>query len=234
MVSKYIRDIVARRIAGDIVWSNDIGKSLKKWREVFNVLQIDIAKTMGVSPSVISDYEKGRRLPGARFIRRFVDALLRIDEERGWPIVRDLAKAMNIGNPAIIDMREFDRPIPIDKFITTVKGLILSTKTSPQYIYGYTVLDSIEAIESLSGTEFFQIMGMTTQRALIFTRVTTGRSPMVAVRVSPLKPAVVVIHGTRKVDPLAIRLADRENVMLVLSIHNTIQELLNGLNALWY
>ena len=234
MVSKYIRDIVARRIAGDIVWSNDIGKSLKKWREVFNVLQIDIAKTMGVSPSVISDYEKGRRLPGARFIRRFVDALLRIDEERGWPIVRDLAKAMNIGNPAIIDMREFDRPIPIDKFITTVKGLILSTKTSPQYIYGYTVLDSIEAIESLSGTEFFQIMGMTTQRALIFTRVTTGRSPMVAVRVSPLKPAVVVIHGTRKVDPLAIRLADKENVMLVLSIHNTIQELLNGLNALWY
>ncbi len=234
MVSKYIRDVVARRIAGDIVWSNDIGKSLKKWREVFNVLQIDIAKTMGVSPSVISDYEKGRRLPGARFIRRFVDALLRIDEERGWPVVRDLAKAMNIGNPAIIDMREFDKPVPIDKFIATIKGLVLSTKISPQYIYGYTVLDSIEAIESLSGTEFFQIMGMTTQRALVFTRVTTGRSPMVAVRVSPLKPAVVVIHGTRKVDPLAIRLADRENVMLVLSTHNTIQELLSGLNTLWY
>lgn len=234
MVSRYIRDLVARRIAGDIVWSSDIGRSLKKWREVFNILQIDLAKAMGVSPSVISDYEKGRRIPGAKFIKRFVDALLKIDEERGWIVVRDLAKAMNIGNPAIIDMREFDKPVNIDKFIDAVKGYLLSTRISLNYIYGYTVLDSIEAIESLSGTEFFQIMGMTTQRALIFTRVTTGRSPMVAVRVSPLKPAVVVIHGTHRVDPLAIRLADRENVILILSLHKDVSSLLKGLTSLWY
>ena len=234
MVSRYIRDLVARRIAGDIVWSNDIGRSLKKWREIFNVLQIDLAKAMGVSPSVISDYEKGRRVPGAKFIKRFVDALLRIDEERGWTVIQDLAKAMNIGNPAIIYMREFDKPVSIDKLIDAVKGCPLTTRLTLSYIYGYTVLDSIEAIESLSGTEFFQIMGITTQRALIFTRVTTGRSPMVAVRVSPLKPTVVVIHGTRKVDPLAIRLADKENVTLILSLHKNIQDMLQGLASLWY
>ncbi len=232
MVSRYVRELIARRIAGDIVWSKDIGKSLKKWRELFNILQIDLAKAMSVSPSVISDYEKGRRVPGAKFIRRFVDALLKIDEERGWVVVRNLAKAMNIANPAIVDMREFDKPINIDALIKSVKGVLLSTRIFLRPIYGYTVLDSIEAIESLSGSEFFQIMGMTTQRALVFTHVTTGRSPMVAVRVSPLKPAVVVIHGTRKVDPLAIRLAERENIAFILSLHNTVGDLIKGLSSL--
>jgi len=76
-------------------------------------------------------------------------------------------------------------------------------------------------------------MGTTTERALVFTNVSTGRSPMVAIRVSPLKPAVVVIHGPRKkIDPLAIRLAERERIPLVLSLLNTVNDLVRSLRRL--
>ena len=34
--------------------------------------------------------------------------------------------------------------------------------------------------------------GMTTDRALIFTNVSSGRSPMVAIKVTNLKPSLVV------------------------------------------
>ncbi|OYT57386.1 MAG: transcriptional regulator, partial [Desulfurococcales archaeon ex4484_217_2] len=96
-------------------------------------------------------------------------------------------------------------------------------------IYGYTVLDSIKTILSLTGTEFYQLMGMTSERALVFTKVTAGRSPMVAVRTSPIKPAAVVLHGPRKVDELAIRLADIEKIPLILSLHKSVKDIIYSL-----
>ncbi len=231
MVSWYVREAIAKRIAGDIVWSDDPGMAMKKWREIFNVSQADVSRAMGVSPSVISDYEKGRRVPGSRFVKRFVESLIKIDGERGWQVVRQLAKSMNIVATAILDMREFDMPIGMDSVITAVKGCVLTSTITERSVYGYTVLDSIEAIETLTGHEFYQIMGMTTERVLVFTRVSTGRSPMVAVRVSPLKPAMIVLHGPRKVDPLAIRLADKERIPLVLSLHDSVESLISALRA---
>jgi len=32
MVNECIREIIAKRIAGDIVWSDDHGGSLRRWR----------------------------------------------------------------------------------------------------------------------------------------------------------------------------------------------------------
>ena len=45
-----------------------------KWvRKKFGVRQVDLAKKMDVSPLVISDYEKGRRLsPGVAFIKKYI------------------------------------------------------------------------------------------------------------------------------------------------------------------
>ncbi|MEM2378947.1 MAG: transcriptional regulator, partial [Candidatus Methanomethylicia archaeon] len=83
--------------------------------------------------------------------------------------------------------------------------------------------------ESLSGTDFFRLMGETSMRALVFTKVSTGRSPMVAIRVHPIKPAMVVMHGTEKVDKLAIRLATLEQIPLVLSHAESEDELINNL-----
>ncbi|MEM2757689.1 MAG: transcriptional regulator, partial [Sulfolobales archaeon] len=85
--------------------------------------------------------------------------------------------------------------------------------------------------EGLSGNEFWQIMGMNTRRALIFTKVSTGRSPMIAVRVAPAKPAVIVLHGPKRVDPLAIKLADREGVPLILSMTEDVDILINNLRS---
>jgi len=52
---------------------------------------------------------------------------------------------------------------------------------------------------------------------------------MVAVRVHHLKPRMVVIHGPEKIDELAIRLADIEQIPLILSMKDSVEELLRSL-----
>jgi predicted transcriptional regulator len=71
-------------------------------------------------------------------------------------------------------------------------------------VSGYTVIDSKKAVEALSGLEYAQLFGASTERALIFTNVETGVLPMMIVRVSSLKPRAVVFHRT-KPDEEAIR-----------------------------
>ena len=229
MVNDYVKEVIARRIAGDIVVSDNCGAALKRWRETFKATQVEVAKAMGITPSVIVDYEKSRRLPGVRFLRRFVDALFQVDSERGWIMTRQLAKMFNLDLGAIIDARDLSTPLTLDELVTAVEGVIVNSQISRTEFYGYTVIDSIGAIVSLSGDQFWQLMGLTTNRALIFTKVTTGRSPMIAVRVAPVKPAVVVLHGPKKVDPMAIRLADREGIPLVLSLKGGVPELVSAL-----
>jgi putative transcriptional regulator len=233
MVSEYLRDIIARRVAGDIVMSDNYGSALRKWREVFKVSQVDLARVMGVSASVISDYEKNRRVPGSRFVKKFVDALLTLDGERGWLVVKELAKSLNIlYSNAILDVRELNSPASLDRILDLVEGIVVNSYITSEGIYGYTVIDSIEAIESLSGNEFWQIMGLNTRRALVFTKVSTGRSPLIAIRVAPTKPAVVVLHGPKRVDPLAIKLADKEGIPLILSLIDNISTLIKNLKML--
>ena len=72
-------------------------------------------------------------------------------------------------------------------------------------------------------------MGMTSRRALIFTKVSTGRSPLIAVRVAPVKPAVIVLHGPKRVDPLAIKLADKEGLPLIVSFAENVDKLIDSL-----
>ena len=45
-----------------------------------------------------------------------------------------------------------------------------------------------------------------------------GRSPMIAVKISPFKPRVVILHGALgEIDPLAISLARNEGIPLAIS-----------------
>ncbi len=218
MVSKYAIDLVAKEICGEIVWSDSPGQSLRKWREIFKVTQTEISQVIGVAPSVISDYEKGRRIPGSRFVRKYVEGLLYIDSTRGWSVVREIARNLRIPMTSVIDIRELPRGVPLRVFVEALKGEVLwGSDYLDKFLYGYTVLDSIESILSMSGAEFSAIMGLTTERALIFTKVGTGRSPMVAVRVTSQKPGAVILHGPRVVDPLAIKLAELDRVPLIVS-----------------
>jgi len=230
-VRDYAVVAVAKRIAGDIVMSRSPGAALRKWREYFEASQQEVARIMGVSPSVVSDYEKGRRVPGARFVQKYVNALLSIDQARGWPVVKSLTRTLGVPAGAVIDMREFREALTLDRLVEAVQGVLLA----PNYplekrIYGYTVVDSLKTIASLSGIQFYALLGGTPERAVVFTGVKTGRSPMVAVRVSPVKPGVVVIHGPRRhLDPLAVELAKLDGVPLVLSLAPTVEDLVEGL-----
>jgi putative transcriptional regulator len=63
-------------IAGSVILNDNPPLQLKYWRKKFGVKQADLAKKMAITPSVLSDYEKGRRpSPGANFIKRYLQAL---------------------------------------------------------------------------------------------------------------------------------------------------------------
>lgn len=230
------KEALARRIAGEITLSSDPGKTMRKWREIFGISQTELAEHLGVSSSVISDYERGRRKsPGAATIRKFVEALLEIDEARGGNVIKAFSRTIGVELPtsAILDIREFAIPVTVSELVEAVKGEVVAKgEALGRKIYGYTVVDSIQAILEMSSEEFLRLYGWTTERALVFTKVSTGRSPMIAVRVQGLKPAVVVLHGVKKLDELAVKLAEKENIPLVISHADNETELINGLRRL--
>jgi len=228
------REALAGKIAGDVILSREPGVTMRKWRELFHIPQVRLAQRMEVSPSVISDYESGRRKsPGTGFLRRFVQALIAIDEEDGGTLIRELSRLVGVPTEAIVDVRDFPVPVLAKTVNDAVEGIpVACAERLDRNIYGYTIVSSVKAILTLSGSDFMQIFGTTTERALVFTNVSRGRSPMVAVRVSPLKPRMVVIHGTREVDPLGIRLAEAEQIPLVLSRKSTVEDLITALRSI--
>ena len=62
-------------------------------------------------------------------------------------------------------------------------------------VAGHTVIDSIQAISRLSSEEFYRLYGQSTNRALVFTNVTSGEGAMVALRVLNPTPNAVVLQG---------------------------------------
>ncbi len=229
-----VKEFLAKMIAGDVIMARRPGEAMKKWRELFRVSQVELAREMSVSPSVISDYEGGRRKsPGTRFVKRWVMALLSIDEARGGKLIMELSRLERLRGGAILDIREFPRPISIKEFCDAIRAEIVACREeADRRIYGYTLIDSIKAMYTLSGWEFLQIFGQTSERALIFTRVRHGRSPMVAIRISMLKPGAVVMHGA-KPDKLAMDLAELEKIPLAHIRGVRIKEVLDALAALY-
>jgi putative transcriptional regulator len=202
------------RVAADITLSEEPGKTLRKWREDMGVSQYDLSKEMSVSPSVISDYESGRRpSPGIKTVRRIVDALMRLDKLTGGKLSKEYEGDINEG---ILEIREFPVGIPADIFVKEINGVSVADNVPPtNNVNGYTILDSLKAITKMSSSDYHKIYGWSSQRALIFVGVKFGRSPMVAVRAHPLRPAMVVYVRPERVDPLAVKLAELEKVCLV-------------------
>lgn len=218
------------KIAGEVVASPDPGKALKVWREKLSIKQVHLARTLKLSPSVLSDYESGRRpSPGVIFVKKYIEALVSLDEAEGRVASRLLTPDKS---SAILAISEFTKPISASALLAAVKGTVLSGDPDRTSLYGYTVVDSIKTIYALSGYDFYRIFGATTERAIIFTKVGAGRSPLVAVRVSQLKPRMVVIHGPSQTDPLAIELAKKEGLIFALSQARNEDEIISSLKAL--
>ena len=191
------REELAEKIAGEVTLSDDPGATLRKWRTDFEIAQTDLAAQLDVSPSVVSDYESGRREnPGIGVIGRVVGALLDIDEHRGGTHIRQHARVLSAGfdSEVIHDLREYSANIPLERYYDAV-GATELVRGDRDTVAGHTVINSIKAIQRLSSDEFYTLYGQSTNRALVFTNVTRGESPLVALRVVKPTPNAVVLHG---------------------------------------
>ncbi|WP_254523946.1 helix-turn-helix domain-containing protein [Natrinema caseinilyticum] len=188
---------LAEKIAGEITLSNDPGSTLRKWRTDFDISQTDLAAELEVSSSVISDYESGRReSPGIGVVGRLVEGLLAIDERRGGERIRQYGRVLSAGfeSDVVYDLREYATSIPLSQLYADLEATEVASSGTDR-VSGHTVIDSIEAITRLSSEEFFRLYGQSTNRVLVFTGVTRGESPLVALRVVNPTPNAVILHG---------------------------------------
>lgn len=211
-------------IAGEIALSPTAGETMKKWREIFKLSQKEIAGTMGITSQILSDYEGGRRKnPTSEMIKKFVKALIAKDKEKGSEILKKYYEEDSF--PKYFDTHEFFAGLKGKAFAETVGGKILagSDKIEEMQIYGYTLIDSLKAIIEVPAKEYMKMYGKTPMRALIFSDVETGRSTMIALKVSraatEMKPSIVVLQGIGedKVDPLAVKIAEAERLALIVT-----------------
>lgn len=196
------REGLAERIAGEITLSDDPGATLRKWRTDFDVSQTDLAGELGVSSSVVSDYESGRReSPGIGLVSRIVLALLDIDERRGGDHVRQYARVLSAGfdSEVVLSLQEYPTTVPLSTVWDAVDATEIVSGDRDR-VSGHTIVDSIQAISRLSSEEFYRLYGQSTNRVLGFTNVTRGESPLVALRVVNPKPNAVLLHGLEESD----------------------------------
>ncbi|MDG6999493.1 MAG: helix-turn-helix domain-containing protein, partial [Nitrososphaerota archaeon] len=110
----------AAQIAGDVVISENPGDAMRKWRERISVKQAVLAKEMGLSPSVLSDYESGRRAsPGVGFIKRYVEALVKLDNNH-YRLLQQKVESKD--KSAILAIGEFSQPIRAGKLAELLEG----------------------------------------------------------------------------------------------------------------
>jgi putative transcriptional regulator len=210
---------LAEKMAGEITLSDSPGHALKKWRMNFEIAPGALSDRLSVSPSVISDYESGRRKsPGTAVVGKIVDAVLAIDEESGSRHIQKFSTMLfsAVDNDVIYDIHEYSSPVQLKDFSDAI-GCTLLCGSMDQAIFGYTVVNSLNAIMQLSSDEFNRLYGWSTERALVFTNVSTGKSPMVAIRVTPFKPRCVVLQGINaaEVHPLVEKMAERDRITVM-------------------
>lgn len=227
------RERLIKDIVGEVVLSENVNFVLRKWRNIFKISQKELAKELGITSSVISDYESGRRKsPGIKIIKRYIEALLKIDENSGGEVLRTFSKKIEqpLLSDAIIDIKEFISGIGVEEFCKKIGARFVVPGMGN--VYGYTIIDSLKAITEFSNTELVGVYGSTTQRALIFTGVSTGKSPMVAIKLTNLKPALVVLYGIREVDDIAKRIAEVEGIPLAVCIGKNIEYIIKKLKRI--
>lgn len=228
------RRVLAKDIVGEIVLSDSPEKVIKKWREIFRVSQKQLAQSLGITSSVISDYESGRRKsPGIKVINKYVNTLLDIDADKGGGVIKSFSKggsAPDMSN-AILDMKELESGVSISRFCKSINAALLTDAPSKP-LYGYTIIDSFKAITEFSFKELVRLYGATTQRALVFTKVETGRTPLVAIKLTGLHPALVVLHGLDTVDEVAKRIAEVEGIPLAVCRLESPDMIVDGLKGI--
>ena len=139
--------------------------------------------------------------------------MVEYDKAQGGKIVSSMFAKNN--NNAVYDIREFNTGTAISKLIKDIDGEILSGNEDilERPIYGYTIVDSLKAITTFN--VFGDLYGWSNERAIFFSGVHYGRSPMIAIRAHPVKPRVVIYIKPKTIDKLATKLAEMERIVLV-------------------
>ncbi len=214
-----MEDKLRTEIAGEIVLSRSPGKTMKKWREIFKITQVELSSHLKIVPSTISDYESNRRAsPGTAVIKRFVDAIIDIDLSKGGKVTSRLTQSME-KEGEYFSICEFATSINAIDFVKLIKGKVVANEEliESKKIYGYTAIKSLKVIMDLPSSQFMRLYGAMGERAFIFSEVSTGRSPMVAIRVASLKPSIVVFQRLKEVDPIAIKIAEKEQIPIIIT-----------------
>jgi putative transcriptional regulator len=218
-------------ISGEITISPNPGKTMRKWREIFQITQAEVAGFLKITPSTVSDYEGERRKsPGIRTISRFVDALFKIDAMRGGHITKKLLEPER-DEKQYFEAIDFSQEISLEEFVKIIEGTVITNEdiVKKTKIYGYTLIDSLNVILDMPYSYFPRLYGGITERAFIFLGVSTGRSPLVVIRMEPSKPKAVVLHNLEKVDELAIKISERERIPII-TTKMSIEEIKKRLN----
>ena len=230
-----VRERLARRIAGEIALSEHPGKTMRTWRERFRLPQIVLAEYLGISPSVISDYESGRRKsPGTTTIRRFVMALFALNDRNGGQVISAFVRMMDVSLidlNIVLAMSDFTSPRTIGDFCKKLKCTVKTGKDlMDREIHGYTLVDVERAVKELSSEAFLKLFGATTERCLIFTKVSTGRAPMIAIKSQEFKPTAVIFHDASEIDHLALELSEQMVIPLAVSQIDSVESLIKELH----
>ena len=160
-------DSLQERIAGEITLSETPGSTMKKWRELFGISQVELAHYLKISTSTISDYEGNRRAsPGVGIIKRFIQALMTMDNQRGGEVIRNLEKFnkdIKTDKDPFYFIHDFSAPISGTDLVRLIDAKIV---TNPNYLdsmklFGYTLLDSLRVILEISPSEYPRLFGAT-------------------------------------------------------------------------
>ena len=144
--------ILAQKMAGEIVFSEKPGDTLKKWREIFGLTQKEMADLLEINPSVVCDFEKGRRdSPGIKTVKKMVDTMILYDENNGNRVINSRIDDKNQEELMIIG--EFNSGINVKELISMINGeIIVGKRELERTLYGFTIVDSLKAIISFSGS----------------------------------------------------------------------------------
>jgi len=225
VISEIDKEVVAKKIAGDIVVSPEPGKTIQKWRNVFKVTQKDLARAIGVTPSVISDYENSRRRnPGIFIINKIAGALINLDEQKGGYIIHEFVstpdKTTKISS--LLGFAEFHKGVSVKEFCKIIDAtLVTNLDLVNNKIYGYSIIDAVKAILEFPSAQLLQMYTLTNNKAVIFLGTHRGRSSMIALKASNLKPSLVVFQTPQPLDDLARRISELEGIPVATTKQST-------------
>lgn len=228
------RENLERIIVSDIVLSGDAGAAIRKWREIFKISQCKLAEKVGVRSSILSDYESGRRKsPGAAMIKKIVEAFSSIDVGPDSSVSKSVINSAETFHDSVIDVRELDAPKTLADFANALGGTaIFFNGDAQKNITAYAIVDSIKSIMSYSPAEFSEMYHFMSGKVIVFTGVSRGRSPLVAIKVANVKPVAVVFHGLAEMDKVAERIARIEKIPVIISGTKTVDELIAVLKSI--